>query len=237
MNDIGLLFAFAGGVLSFFSPCIFPLLPAYITHLTGSKVEDGKMKMDRGKLLIRSIGFVVGFSLIFIALGASASAVGKVLMDYRDLFMQAAGLLIIVFGLQMAGWLKLTFLMKEKRVSSNRKPQNFFGSVTLGMAFAAGWSPCVSLSLSTILILAGSSDTLSQGILLLGMYSLGMALPFFVISAVLSYSLGIMKKINRHLAKLATVNGMIMVMLGFLVISGQMQRITGWLSSYSLFQF
>ncbi|MDR4938095.1 cytochrome c biogenesis protein CcdA [Rossellomorea marisflavi] len=237
MNDIGLLFAFAGGVLSFFSPCIFPLLPAYITHLTGSKVEDGKMKMDRGKLLIRSIGFVVGFSLIFIALGASASAVGKVLMDYRDLFMQAAGLLIIVFGLQMAGWLKLTFLMKEKRVSSNRKPQNFFGSVTLGMAFAAGWSPCVSLSLSTILILAGSSDTLSQGILLLGMYSLGMALPFFVISAVLSYSLGIMKKINRHLAKLATVNGMIMVMLGFLVISGQMQRITGWLSFYSLFQF
>lgn len=237
MNDIGLLFAFAGGVLSFFSPCIFPLLPAYITHLTGSKVEDGKMKMDRGKLLIRSIGFVLGFSLIFIALGASASAVGKVLMDYRDLFMQVAGLLIIVFGLQMAGWLKLTFLMKEKRVSSNRKPQNFFGSVTLGMAFAAGWSPCVSLSLSTILLLAGSSDTLSQGILLLGMYSLGMALPFFVISAVLSYSLGIMKKINRHLAKLATVNGMIMVMLGFLVISGQMQRITGWLSSYSLFQF
>ncbi|MEW4224387.1 cytochrome c biogenesis CcdA family protein [Rossellomorea marisflavi] len=237
MNDIGLLFAFAGGVLSFFSPCNFPLLPAYITHLTGSKVEDGKMKMDRGKLLIRSIGFVVGFSLIFIALGASASAVGKVLMDYRDLFMQVAGLLIIVFGLQMAGWLKLTFLMKEKRVSSNRKPQNFFGSVTLGMAFAAGWSPCVSLSLSTILLLAGSSDTLSQGILLLGMYSLGMALPFFVISAVLSYSLGIMKKINRHLAKLATVNGMIMVMLGFLVTSGQMQRITGWLSSYSLFQF
>ncbi|MEW4327201.1 cytochrome c biogenesis protein CcdA [Rossellomorea marisflavi] len=237
MNDIGLLFAFAGGVLSFFSPCIFPLLPAYITHLTGSKVEDGKMKMDRGKLLIRSIGFVMGFSLIFIALGASASALGKVLMDYRDLFMQVAGLLIIVFGLQMAGWLKLTFLMKEKRVSSNGKPQNFFGSVTLGMAFAAGWSPCVSLSLSTILLLAGSSDTLSQGILLLGMYSLGMALPFFVISAVLSYSLGIMKKINRHLAKLATVNGMIMVMLGFLVISGQMQRITGWLSSYSLFQF
>lgn len=237
MNDIGIFFALAGGVLSFFSPCVFPLLPAYITHLTGGKIENSKIQVERSKLYIRSVGFIIGFSAIFIALGASASYIGKLLMNYRVIIMQIAGLLIIIFGLQMAGLLKLKFLMKEKRVQAEKKPQNIMSSILLGMAFASGWSPCVGLALSSILLLASSSDTLMQGVLLLGAYSLGMAIPFLIISIVVSYSLKTMRKINRYLSKLSFVNGMVMVMLGFLVLSGQMQKISAWLSSFSLFKF
>jgi cytochrome c-type biogenesis protein len=236
MNDIGVFFALTGGVLSFFSPCVFPLLPAYITHLTGSKIENSKIQVNRTMLYARSTGFIIGFSIIFIALGASASFIGKILMNHRIIVMHIAGLLIILFGLQMSGLLKFKLLMKEKRIDSNFKSKNIFSSILLGMAFASGWSPCVGLALSSILLLASSSDTLSQGILLLGAYSLGMAIPFMIISIVISYSLKSIKKINKYLSKLAFVNGMIMIFLGFLVLSGQMQKISAWLSPYSLFQ-
>ncbi|MGE8080117.1 cytochrome c biogenesis CcdA family protein [Peribacillus loiseleuriae] len=235
MNDIGIFFALAGGVLSFFSPCVFPLLPAYITHLTGGKIEDSKLEVNRTKLYLRSLGFIIGFSIIFIALGASASYIGKLLMNYRIIIMQIAGLLIIIFGLQMVGLLKFKLLMKEKRIHSERKSKNMLNSVLLGMAFASGWSPCVGLALSSILLLASSSDTLAQGVFLLGAYSLGMAIPFFIISIIISYSLKTMRKINKYLSKLAFINGMVMVILGFLVLSGQMQKISAWLSVYSLF--
>ena len=127
--------------------------------------------------------------------------------------------------------------MKEKRFHTENKSKGIFGSVLLGMAFASGWSPCVGLALSSILLLASSSDTLSQGIFLLMAYSLGMAIPFFVISVIISYSLKTMRKINKYLSRLAFVNGMIMVVLGMLVLSGRMQKISAWLSAYSLFQF
>lgn len=235
MNDLGLFFALSAGVLSFFSPCVFPLLPAYITHLTGGKIEDAELHVDRTKLYMRSIGFIIGFSAIFIALGASASFIGNLLMNYRIALMQIAGLLIIIFGLQMAGLLKVKFLMKEKKFHSVHKSKNIAGSVLLGMAFASGWSPCVGLALSSILLLASSSETLMEGIFLLSAYSLGMAVPFFIISILISQSLKTMRKINKYLSKLAFINGLVMIMLGFLVLSGQMQKISAWLSIYSLF--
>ncbi|WP_423407938.1 cytochrome c biogenesis CcdA family protein [Heyndrickxia sp. MSNUG] len=237
MNEIGLFFAFTAGILSFFSPCVFPLLPAYITHLTGGKIEGSKVAVDRTTLFSRSFGFIIGFSLIFIVMGASASFLGQVFANYRTIVMQAAGLLIIIFGLQMAGLLNIKFLMMEKKIHSETKSKGVFSSVFLGMAFASGWSPCVGLALSSILLLASSSDTLYQGMYLLTSYSLGMSVPFLVISFVISYSLKAIKKINKYLAKLAFVNGMIMVGMGFLVLSGQMQKISAWLSAYSIFQF
>lgn len=237
MNDIGIFFALAAGILSFFSPCVFPLLPAYVTHLTGGKIENSKLEVNRSKLFLRSIGFIIGFSLVFISLGASASFIGKIIMNYRVIIMQIAGLLIIIFGLQMAGLLKFKFLMKEKRIQSEHQSKNMFSSILLGMAFASGWSPCVGLALSSILLLASSSDTLLQGVFLLSAYSIGMAIPFFIITIVISYSLQVLRKINKYLSKLAFINGMIMILLGFLVLSGQMQKISAWLSAFSLFEF
>ncbi|PAQ13537.1 cytochrome c biogenesis protein CcdA [Bacillaceae bacterium SAOS 7] len=237
MTDVGLLFAFTAGILSFFSPCVFPLLPAYVTHLTGGTIENAQLQVERNKLITRSIGFVLGFSFIFIIMGASATFLGKIFMDYRWVVMQVAGLLIIIFGLQMAGLINIKFLMMEKKIQTDQKPKGMFSSMVLGMAFASGWSPCVGLALSSILLLASSSDTINQGMFLLTSYSLGMAIPFFLISIAISYSLKAMKRINKYLSKLSFVNGMIMVGLGLLVLSGQMQKISAWLSAYSLFEF
>lgn len=237
MNDIGIWFAIVAGLLSFFSPCVFPLLPAYITHLTGGKIENSQLQVDRDKLYIRSIGFILGFSFVFIVLGASAGLIGKVLADYRLIVMQIAGFIIIIFGLQMAGLLNVKFLMLEKKPIVTKKSKGLIHSVVLGMAFATGWSPCVSLALSSILLLASSTETLNQGILLLSAYSLGMAIPFFIISIFISYSLKSLRVLNKYLPKLSFINGMIMVILGFLVLSGQMQKISAWLSSFSLFEF
>ncbi|KIY23958.1 cytochrome C biogenesis protein DsbD [Mesobacillus subterraneus] len=234
---MGLFFAFTAGILSFFSPCVFPLLPAYITHLTGGKIEGSKVAVNRTTLFTRSFGFIIGFSIIFIIMGASATLLGQLFANYRTIVMQIAGLLIIIFGLQMAGLLNIKFLMMEKKVHSETKSKGVFSSVFLGMAFASGWSPCVGLALSSILLLASSSDTLYQGMYLLISYSLGMAVPFLVISFVISYSLNAIKKINKYLSKLSLINGMIMVGMGFLVLSGQMQKISAWLSAYSLFGF
>lgn len=235
MNQIGVSLALVAGMLSFFSPCVFPLIPAYITHLTGGKIEDSRVVTGRRILISRSLGFILGFSVIFIIMGASASFLGKVFLNYRMVIMQVAGLLIIVMGLQMAGLLKIKFLMMEKRYHPSQKTQGLFGSVFLGMAFASGWSPCVGLALSSILLLASSSDTLYQGIYLLIAYSTGLAIPFLVISIIVSYSLKAIKKINKHLSKLAFLNGLIMVAMGLLVLSGQMQKISAWLSIYNLF--
>jgi cytochrome c-type biogenesis protein len=235
MNEIGIWFALIGGMLSFFSPCVFPLLPAYITHLTGGRIENSQLKVNQSLLYSRAFGFILGFSLIFIALGATATWLGTLLMQYRTLIMQIAGFLIILFGLQMAGLLKMKFLMKEIKMQTENRSKNLFGSILLGMAFATGWSPCVGLALSSILLLASSSDTVAQGIFLLGAYSLGMAIPFLIISVAISYSLKTMKKINKYLSKLAFVNGAIMILLGFLVLGGQMQKISAWLSAFSLF--
>ncbi|WP_019243554.1 MULTISPECIES: cytochrome c biogenesis CcdA family protein [Bacillus] len=235
MEDIGVFFALAAGVLSFFSPCVFPLLPAYITHLTGGKIENAKIDVNKSKLYIRSFGFIIGFSLIFTVMGASASFLGKVFLDYRMIIMQIAGFLIIIFGLQMAGLLKLNFLMKEKRFHTEKKTKGIFSSILLGMAFASGWTPCVGLALSSILLLASSTDTLYQGMFLLIAYSVGMAIPFLIISIALSYSLKTLRRINKYLGKLSFINGMIMILLGFLVLSGQMQKISAWLSSFNLF--
>ncbi|MGM9925914.1 MAG: cytochrome c biogenesis CcdA family protein [Bacillus sp. (in: firmicutes)] len=235
LSDVGLFFAFTTGILSFFSPCVFPLLPAYVTHLTGGEIKDSKVLTEKRVLYTRSIGFVLGFSSIFIIMGTSASFLGQIFYSYRMIIMQIAGFLIIIFGLQMAGLLKFKFLMREKRIQSEKKTKGVFSSIFLGMAFASGWTPCVGLALSSILLLASSSDTLYQGMYLLALYSLGMAIPFFIISIAVSYSLKTIKKINKYLGKLAFINGMIMVALGLLVLSGQMQKISAWLASYNLF--
>lgn len=235
--DISIGFAFAAGILSFFSPCVFPLLPAYITHLTGGTIHQKKLRVNKKLLLLKSLGFIAGFSLIFIIMGASASYLGQFFSEYRPLFEQLAGILIVIFGLQMLGLLQFKFLMMEKKISTPHEGKKMFGSILLGMAFASGWSPCVGLALSSILLLAGSSDTLNHGIMLLSVYSLGLAVPFLMISLVISHSLKVMKVINKQLKKLSIVNGVIMLMLGFLVFTGKMQVISGWLSAYSLFSF
>lgn len=234
MNTINVFSAFAAGMLSFLSPCVFPLLPAYISHLTGSSVQDGKLVVHRGKMIILSLFFIVGFSLVFIAMGASATVIGHFFARERDVIQKISGLLIIIFGLQMMGILNFRLLMssKTREIKTNRS-HGAIRSLLTGVAFGAGWSPCVGLALSAILFLAGSSETLWNGIGLLTVYSLGMGLPFLLISWLLTYSLQLMKKINRWVPLLSKLNGWLLIGLGFLLFTGQLQRISAWLSQYT----
>ncbi|REK76901.1 cytochrome c biogenesis CcdA family protein [Paenibacillus paeoniae] len=234
MENPTLIIALAAGLLSFLSPCVFPLIPAYVTHLTGSFIQDNRIHVEKKLLMIRSISFIMGFSVIFVAMGASASLIGQFFAGNREWIEKLSGLLIIIFGLQMAGMLTLRFLMMDKNWI-NTKPQKKgnLSSFILGLAFGSGWTPCVGLALSSILLLAGSTETLYSGMFLLFAYSIGLGIPFLVLSFALTYSLGILKKINRWLPLFSKINGWLLVGMGLLVFTGQLQKISAWLAQFT----
>lgn len=234
MDNISILFALSAGALSFFSPCIFPLLPAYLANLTGSYGSGEKTSVSNRTLMIRSALFILGFTVIFLLMGASASMIGQIFTANRGLLEKISGLLIIIFGLQIAGILNLRFLMFQKQ-QETKAPKNGSGwnSFVVGVAFGTGWTPCVGLALSSILLLAGSSETMYHGIFLLLFYSLGLGVPFLLISILITKSKGIMRKINKWLPLLALLNGWILIAMGFLLFSGQLQKLSAWLASFA----
>ncbi|WP_308216654.1 cytochrome c biogenesis CcdA family protein [Pseudalkalibacillus decolorationis] len=232
MENVTIFIAFTAGLVSFFSPCVFPLIPAYVANLTGSTIEGDRVVVGKKAVFIRSITFIIGFSIIFVLLGASASFLGGFLAQYQDLITRIGGLLIIMFGMQMTGLLQMKLLMSEKRFQMDaKKEKNFWRSLIMGMVFAAGWSPCVGLALSSILILAGSSGTLMTGIFMLIVYSLGLAIPFLLIAFLITYSLKVMKRINKWMPKISTASGWLLIALGLLLFTGQLQKISAWLTS------
>ncbi|MCY9667535.1 cytochrome c biogenesis CcdA family protein [Paenibacillus alginolyticus] len=234
MENITVFVAFAAGMLSFLSPCVFPLIPAYVSHLTGSSFHEGKLVVNRGILIVRSVSFIAGFSLVFIAMGASASFIGSFFAEERDLVQKISGLLIVVFGLQMTGLLKLRLLITGKTWESKSTWTNgTIHSVFTGLAFGTGWSPCVGLALSSILLLAGSSETLWSGISMLAVYSLGLGVPFLLISLLLTYSMGVIKKMTKWMPLLSAINGWILIGMGALLFSGQLQKLSAWLAKYT----
>lgn len=233
MEQVSIVVAFTAGMLSFLSPCVFPLVPAFVSHIADAMIEGGKVAANRRILIMRSVGFILGFSVIFVAMGATASVIGQYVAMQRDWIEKIGGLLIVIFGLQMAGLLKLKFLMGSVKWGRGDKRKGWIGSFLLGLAFGSGWSPCVGLALSSILILAGSSDTLLQGMGLLSVYSLGLGIPFLMISLVLTYSLKIVKRVNRMLPALSMVNGVLMIVLGLLLYTGKLQKLSALLARYS----
>lgn len=234
MENVSVVIAFTAGLVSFFSPCVFPLIPAYVANMTGSTIEGGRVAVGKKTIFSRSIAFIVGFSIIFVLLGASASFLGGLLDQYRDLITKIGGLLIILFGMQMAGILQLKMLMSEKRFQMNGTAETNIGrSAMMGMVFAAGWSPCIGLALGSILILAGSTGTLLTGIFMLIVYSLGLALPFLVIAVLLTYSLKFMKNVNKWIPKISKASGWLLIFLGLLLFTGHLQKISAWLAVIS----
>lgn len=238
METVSVLFAFTAGILSFLSPCVFPLIPAYVANLTGSTYGSNRVEVSKRLLLARSLSFIMGFSVIFVLMGASASVLGQIFTHNRDIVQKISGLLIIIFGLQMAGILKLRFLMMEKRWEAKQTGEkNVWRSFILGMSFGAGWTPCVGLALSSILLLAGSSNTVYSGMVMLFVYSLGLGIPFLAISLIITYSLRIVKKINRSLGLLSLINGWILIGMGLLLYTGQLQKISAWLAGFAYFTY
>lgn len=223
MADVSLVIAFLAGVLSFFSPCIIPLIPAYLTYLGGSAAAGGRVK-DPGRSFIagRAALFTAGFALIFILLGASAGGLGYSLRVYRPALNRLGGILIIIFGLQVAGIGRIPLLAREKKLELRPRTPGAAASFLLGMAFAAGWTPCIGPVLASILIYAGSQATLPRGMLLLAVYSLGLALPFLLVALALGPVFHSLRKFSRYLPQISLVNGIILIIMGLMVFFGRL---------------
>ena len=220
--------AFIAGLLSFFSPCILPLIPAYFTFITGFSLDQltsDEPGSIRGKVFLSTVSFVLGFSLVFILLGASASFVGGMISKYQDVVRIAGGVIIIILGAHVAGLTRFKFLDIEKRLHVNKKPVHFLGVFLVGMAFGAGWSPCVGPLLGGILIIAGSQERVSEGMMLLSVYSFGLALPFLILSLSIHSILSFLNKGRRVLKFINPVAGALLAAVGVLLITDNLRII------------
>lgn len=227
--SFGLLVSFSAGLLSFLSPCVLPLVPSYVTFITEMSLEE--VRTARRTALVHALLFVLGFSLIFIALGATASVLGRVLFVARAWIARIGGALIIVFGLYLLGAFNVRLLSQDKRVYLADKPLGYLGTVVVGLAFGAGWTPCIGPILGSILIYSSSTADLHRGLLLLTAYSAGLALPFIVAALAIDRFLaafaryrGAMKWVNR-------VGGVVLIAAGLLLVTNYFTVLAGWLQA------
>ncbi len=233
MKDVSLPFAFLAGFLSFLSPCVLPLVPSYVSFITGISFEDLTTGVDGKRIrhitVINSLCFITGFSSVFIALGASSSAAGRIMFEYQEWIRILGGVLIIVFGLFVAGFLKMDFLMREKKVHLSGKPVGYVGTFLVGMTFAAGWTPCIGPILGTILLYASSQGSALYGLKLLAVYSLGLALPFFVSSLAINSFLSYSRKLMKYMRVIMIVSGLLMITFGIMLLTNRLRELSGFL--------
>lgn len=232
-NEVGIFIAFSAGVLSFLSPCVLPLVPSYLTFVTGMSLEDLQGGVDRRRTMIHSLLFVVGFSSIFILLGASASFLGQFFKAYEVWIARIGGVIIVLLGLHMAGVFKLMPLMREKRMHLADKPAGYLGTLGVGMAFGAGWTPCIGPVLGAILTYGFSQDTVWAGVGLLSVYSLGLAVPFLVAAFALDWFLQAFKRFRRFMPLVEKISGILLVFLGILLLTGKFTLLSSWLAKYT----
>jgi cytochrome c-type biogenesis protein len=238
MKDISFPLAFLAGVLSFLSPCVLPLLPSYVSFITGISFKDLTAGVDRKQVryltITNSVAFISGFSAVFMALGVSSSAVGSFLFQYLDLLRIIGGILVIIFGIFISGFLKLDFLMKDKKIHLGGKPAGYLGTFIIGMTFAAGWSPCIGPMLGTILVYAGSKGSAVYGLKLLAVYSLGLAVPFFVSALAINSFLSYSKKIVRYMRVIMIISGVLLVVFGIMLLTDQVRYIAGLFPGFGI---
>jgi cytochrome c-type biogenesis protein len=222
--------AFLAGLVSFVSPCVLPLVPAYLSLLTGESLEDLRAETAsaaRAQTLAHAIAFVLGFSIVFVALGLTASEIGGVLNANRTLISQVGGVLVVVLGLQMMGFIRIPFLMMDKRAHVQHDRRTFWTSLIVGMAFAAGWSPCIGPILGAILALASQQHN-AQAAVLLAFYSLGLALPFLITAAAIGVVLPTLASIRRFLPAIEFASGAFLILVGFVLINNAFLNVAGW---------
>ena len=219
--------AFSAGLLSFLSPCVLPLVPSYITFITGLGLED--VSRARRTTLVHALLFVLGFSFIFVALGAGASAFGQLMLAYRGWIARIGGALMVLMGLWMLGVLRLDSLQQERRVHLSDKPIGYLGTVVVGIAFGAGWTPCLGPTLGAILLLAANQTELTKGIGLLSAYSAGLAVPFLLAAFALERFLTFFQKFKKNLGTVNRIAGLLLIVVGVLMFTGWFERMAAWL--------
>jgi cytochrome c-type biogenesis protein len=217
--------ALAFGFLSFFSGCVLPLIPVYFTFISGYSLDqltDAPTAAIRRRVILSTLAFVLGFSTIFILLGASASLLGGLVGGYKDVIRVVGGVLILAMGLHLTGLVRIPGLDFEKRIHIREKPLHLFGAFVVGMAFGAGWSPCIGPALGSILVIATNSDTIWQGIGLLSVYSFGLAIPFLVLSVFIHLVLAFIKKANRLIRYVNVTAGLLLILMGVLLLTNRL---------------
>ena len=248
-ENVSLLLALGAGLLSFVSPCVLPLVPGYLSYISGLSLDEmrGTAVAPRGAgvavavapsaaarrhVMYASLAFVLGFTLVFVALGAAATTIGQFLTARLPLLNRIAGAVIIVFGLHTMGVLRIEWLYQEKRVQSSRKPAGIVGALLVGMAFAFGWTPCLGPVLTGILFVAGSKETVGEGVRLLTAYSLGLGIPFFATAVAMNRFFTAMGKIRKHYHTIELVSGALLVVIGILIFTDKFTVIAQWLTPY-----
>jgi cytochrome c-type biogenesis protein len=221
--------AFAAGLLSFLSPCVLPLVPSYLGFLTGMTLEE--MSDRRRWAVLHALMFVLGFSLIFIALGAGATVLGSTLAYHKDTIARVGGVLIIAFGVYATGIFRVAAFERERRVHLDRKPVGFLGSTLVGMAFAAGWTPCLGPVLGGILGMAGVSGEMGKGIALLSAYSAGLAVPFLLAAVAVDKFRDWFAKFRRWLPWVQRASGLLLIVVGLLLVTGEFTRLAALLQT------
>jgi len=234
ISQVSLFAAFSAGLLSFISPCVLPLVPSYLSYITGLSVENLAKVEERERfksaIMVNAILFIAGFSTVFIAFGASASLIGQVLYEYQDIIRKIGGILIIIFGLYLLGILKLNILMTERRlVHFESRPVGYLGSFLIGTAFAAGWTPCVGPVLGTILAYASTTESMSGGVMLLSAYSFGLGLPFFLTAFGMDTFLGYFKSLRTYLGGVSFVSGGLLILVGIMIFTDSVTLFTSFL--------
>jgi cytochrome c-type biogenesis protein len=234
--DVSYLTAAGAGALSFLSPCVLPLVPPYLCYMAGVTVEDfrsdtsaGRISPVRQALLLSSFCFVLGFSTVFVLLGAGASTIGSFLRMWQQEIAIAAGIVIILMGLNFLGVFRLAFLSREARFQTQGAPANPFAAYVMGLAFAFGWTPCIGPVLGPILALAGARDTVADGALLLAIYSLGLGIPFIIAALFSGVFMRFLARFRTHLGKVEKVMGGLLVLTGILFLTGGLQTFSFWL--------
>ena len=227
--SVGLFVAFTAGVLSFLSPCVLPLVPSYLSFITGFSLDE--LEERRHTAMVHAGLFIAGFTIIFVLLGASATALGLLLTVNRVWLERIGGALIIVFGLYMLGVFNLTPLTRERRVHLQNKPMGYLGSVLVGVAFGAGWTPCIGPILGSILVMTGSRADLGEGIAALFAYSMGLAVPFMIAAFGVDRFIGWFQRNRRILPIVTKTSGVLLLAAGLLLLTGYFSVLAGWLQN------
>ncbi len=229
ITHLGVIAAFGAGVVSFLSPCVFPLVPGYLSYIAGTTAREAQREgAARWRVTAHALFFVLGFALIFALLGAAASSVGAVLSGHKLLLERVAGVMLIIFGLFLARLVPLPVLFQERRAHVAGREPALLRSALVGAAFGAGWSPCIGPILGSILALAAAGTTLAQGVLLLLIYALGLGVPFILVGLAIDRAGPVVRRINRYTGPISILGGAIMVVTGVLILSGRLAQLANY---------
>lgn len=231
-SQLSIFIAFSAGLLSFVSPCVLPLVPSFVTYITGLTFEDITSNKDRARVraitITNSLTFIAGFTSVFVLFGGSATFIGQILLAYQDIVQKVGGILIVLFGLYIMGVLNFNFLSSEKKIHIENKPAGYFGSFVVGMAFAAGWTPCVGPILGSILLYASTTGSVARGMGLLAIYSLGLGLPLFISALAINTFISTFKIVSRYMRWITILSGAFLIIIGVMIFTDSFTLLTTW---------